>query len=131
MDDAELVWERNLRRLTSWAAVAGAMAFASVFFGRITYLAFTENFWKEISREHFPSVIGLPAAALLSLLIVLVLKAAAGPLRFKVPGFEFKGASGPVILWVVCFLAMSWAIHFLWDLKSASGSLADPRLRLL
>lgn len=115
-------WEGRLRRLTSCVAVIGAISFASIFFGRVAYLAFTKDLWMKVSLEHFPSVIGLPSAALLSLLIVLVLKAAAGPLEFKVPGFEFKGASGPIVLWVVCFLAITWAIRFLWDLKFTAAA---------
>jgi len=39
------------------------------------------------------------------------------PIEMKVLGFELKGAAGPVVLWVVCFLALVAGGKVLWDVK--------------
>lgn len=65
-------------------------------------------------RNHFPAVVGLPLAALLSLWIVLILRGGYGPIELSVLGFRFRGASGPIIMWVLCFLAITFAIKILW-----------------
>jgi hypothetical protein len=46
------------------------------------------------------------SAAGAALFVVLVLRAAAGPIEFEVLGLKFRGASGPVVLWIPCFLAI-------------------------
>ena len=35
--------------------------------------------------------------------------------KFSFLGFEFEGASGPVVLWVLCFLAQMFGIWLLWN----------------
>jgi len=45
---------------------------------------------------------------------VVFLRQTDGPIEFNGLGFEFKGASGQVAMWVVCFLAIAGAIKFLW-----------------
>ena len=68
----------------------------------------------EVVRDHFAAVIGLPMAGILSLWVVTILRSRSGPIEFEAMGFKFRGASGPVILWVVCFLAIALAIRLLW-----------------
>lgn len=49
----------------------------------------------------------LVAAAVGSFTVVAILKQAyGGPLTFKGLGFEFQGASGPVIMWLICYLGI-------------------------
>lgn len=43
--------------------------------------------------------------------IVLTLSYATGDIEFEAPGFKFKGASGPILLWVVCFLAILFGFY--------------------
>lgn len=69
---------------------------------------------KQILRDHFPAVMGLPMAALLAAFIVIGLRHSEGPMKFEGLGMKFEGASGQVILWVVCFLAIASAIKLLW-----------------
>lgn len=64
--------------------------------------------------EHFGATIGLPLAALTSLGLVLLLRFSAGPIEFEGFGFKFKGASGPLIFWILSFLAFTTAIKLLW-----------------
>jgi hypothetical protein len=64
--------------------------------------------------NHFAAVVGLPMIAALSLVIVLLLPQAYGRIEFKALGMSFKGASGPVILWVVCFITITLALKLVW-----------------
>ena len=69
---------------------------------------------RNLLLRHYPAVIGLPSAAGAALFVVLVLRAAAGPIEFEVLGLKFRGASGPVVLWIPCFLAIVVGILTLW-----------------
>ena len=68
----------------------------------------------QIIKEHFAAMVGLPMAALLSAFIVVALRHAEGSVKFEVLGMKFEGASGQVILWVICFMSISLAIKLLW-----------------
>lgn len=69
---------------------------------------------ERILEKQFAAVIGLPLAAALAAFIVIGLRHTEGQIKFKGLGFEFEGASGQVVLWVVCFLAIAGAIRLLW-----------------
>jgi hypothetical protein len=45
---------------------------------------------------------------------VLFLEAKSGRIEFEGFGFKFRGASGEIILWVICFFAIVTAIKLLW-----------------
>jgi hypothetical protein len=66
-----------------------------------------------ILRDHAPAVIGVPWAGGASFIVVLVLRTSFGAVEFKILGVEFKGASGPIVMWVLCFLAEILAIKVL------------------
>ena len=72
--------------------------------------------WHIPLTAHFAATIGLPAAGMASLCLVLVLRTVAGPIKFKGLGFEFDGAAGPIIMWVICFLAIAIGIKTTWPL---------------
>jgi hypothetical protein len=71
----------------------------------------------EIVYDHFAVSIGLPLAAIGSFFTVLVFRATTGPIEFSFAGFQFKGASGPITLWMLCLLAFAFAIRLLWPLS--------------
>ena len=48
------------------------------------------------------------------LCIVLTLKATAGPIEFEAFGFKFRGASGPMIFWLITFFGFIAAVKVLW-----------------
>lgn len=52
-------------------------------------------------------------AASISLLVVLLLKFTAGPIEVDAFKFKFKGASGPVVFWIFCFLTTVTGISML------------------
>ena len=112
-------WLYKLRKFASWAFVLCSCIVTLV----LAYLLIRGSMgWPDffvIAIRHFPAVVGLPLAAVASLFIVIVLKVISGEkLSFKIWGLNFEGASGPVILWMLCFLAMALAINTLWDKKS-------------
>src|SRR6266542_856688 len=57
-----------------------------------------------IVKDHAEAMVGIPWAGGAAFIVVLVLRTSFGPINFKVLGTEFKGASGPIVMWVLCFL---------------------------
>lgn len=68
--------------------------------------------------EHPAAAIGLPLGALVATCLVLLLESPESPIEFEGLGFKFRGASGPIILWVFSFLAITLAIRVLWHAGS-------------
>jgi hypothetical protein len=64
--------------------------------------------------KNFAAIIGLPFAFIASFIVVALFRQGDVPMEFKGLGLEFKGASGEVILWLFCFMAISGAIKVLW-----------------
>ena len=75
--------------------------------------AFAE-LWMRVHLEHYAATVALPLCALFPLCLVLVLRYTAGPIEFEGMGLKFKGASGPLVMWLLCFLAMVSAVKLLW-----------------
>lgn len=71
----------------------------------------------DLGYRHFASIFGLPAAAAASILIVLVTRAVSGPMSVEFFGIKFRGAASETIMWVVCFLAISFAVEKTWKLE--------------
>lgn len=90
-----------------------------LYFAAILWLSLT-GAWDSVVLHHFAAVVGLPSAALAAMFVVLVLRTVAGPIELKIPGFEFKGASGPIVMWIACFLAIAFAVHWLWPLQTVT-----------
>lgn len=67
-----------------------------------------------LGLQHFAAAIGLPFAALAALGLVTLFETRSGPIEFEALGLKFKGASGPIIFWVLSFLAIAVAIKLLW-----------------
>jgi hypothetical protein len=59
-------------------------------------------------------VIGVPFAGAMAAVVVLLLRTTEGPVEFEALGFKFRGASGPIVMWVFCFLSGVGAIRLLW-----------------
>jgi uncharacterized membrane protein len=65
-------------------------------------------------KKHFSAVVGLPLASLAALFVVAILEVTTGTIEFEGFGFKFRGASGPIILWVICYLTIATTIKLLW-----------------
>lgn len=118
-EPAHLITDVKLRRFVSWAVVSVAAVATLAFFG---FLAYHATFggtapatWPTaVIEKHFAAMVGTPLAAMTAYSIVSLLKVTNGPIEFEALGFKFRGASGPIILWVFCFLAIGIVFHLLW-----------------
>ncbi len=110
----ELSFDSKFKKNIKTVVVICATATMILFIVFVTMLAWSENFIIGIIQGHFAAIIGLPFVALLSFSIVGILELSFGAIEFEGLGFKFKGASGPIILWVLCFLVVSMAIKILW-----------------
>jgi hypothetical protein len=70
----------------------------------------------DISAVHFASIFGAPFqtsfAIFCALFVVLLLRFSTGPIEFELWGFKVRGASGPLVMWILCFLAIIVGLYF-------------------
>jgi hypothetical protein len=105
----------RLKQIIFGAVIIGTAAFTTIFLVLNVYLLWIDNkLVMKIIEEHYAATMGLPLAAIAALVLVLLLEASAGPIEIEGLGFKFRGASGPAILWIFVFLAMTLAIKLLW-----------------
>ena len=64
--------------------------------------------------KNFAAIIGLPFAFIAAFVVVALFREGAGPMEFSGFGLTSKGASGEIILWILCFLAIAGSIQLLW-----------------
>ena len=64
--------------------------------------------------DNFAAIIGLPFASLASFIVVALFRQSEGEIEFEAIGVKLKGAAGQIVLWVVCFVAITGAIALLW-----------------
>ena len=67
-----------------------------------------------IVQKHFAAVIVTPLAMIASIVIVSLFKYQSDSIEVEFIGFKFKGAAGPVIMWILVFLSIVYAIKLLW-----------------
>ena len=63
--------------------------------------------------QSFVPITGAAFSAVLAFTLVLALEYATGEIEIKFSGVEFKGASGPIILWCLCFFVISFGLYML------------------
>jgi hypothetical protein len=71
----------------------------------------------ELLKEHYAAIMGLPGAAAGAFVLVTLFRQAEGQIKINLWGLQLEGAAGPVLLWVVCFLAIALAIKMIWPIK--------------
>jgi len=109
----------RFRRISQWAAVGGT-GIATIFFffflvWHIINPTHSDGWLISIIHSQYAATIGVPLSAIAAFSIVTILNVISnGEIEFSFIGFTFKGASGPVILWVICFLAIIFGFHILW-----------------
>lgn len=111
--------DARLRKIASWVAMFGTSLLAAYFFGFLIYHSLrpttsSGSWFITVLEKQFAATMAVPLSAIGSVCIILMLKATAGPIEFEGLGFKFRGASGPIVLWVLCFLSMILAVHLLW-----------------
>lgn len=105
------------REVALWSVLIGGGAFGVFFLTLIVYgTYFSSDLWLvNVAKVHYAAAIGLPLMAIAALLVVSTFRITAGDLDFEIFGMRLKGASGPVILWVIVFLAMVLGVAVLWS----------------
>lgn len=90
------------------------LALTIISIGRIAYLTL---FIMPISylQDKFKVIIGLPVGAAISLGIVTLLRQTEGKIVFKAFDVALEGASGPILLWVICYISIAFTIWLLWS----------------
>lgn len=102
-----------VRRVAQWLVLIGGLIFGGTFIVGGAMSMMTNPVVFDIAMRNFAATVGLPSAAIVALCIVVMLESSSGPIEFEGMGFRFRGASGPIVLWVVCFLAITLAIKLL------------------
>ncbi|HUA96909.1 MAG TPA: hypothetical protein VMA34_01125 [Terracidiphilus sp.] len=106
--------ESKLRITMSWIAVALVTCMTVGFFAIIIIRGILEGAWLKVTQDHFAAIVGLPAAAVAALFLVLVLRIADGPIEVEIGALKFKGAAAPIVFWLLCFFVIASAIKMLW-----------------
>ena len=109
----------------SWDLYYVARAFSLIIFGVVVLVLFwllaTEWYnatLRQFVIDHFVAIIGIPAAGVFAFLVVAIFETAAGTVKFEVATIKFEGAAGPIVMWLLCFLAITTALRLLWTLKN-------------
>jgi hypothetical protein len=106
--------KRLLRTVLSWVMFGGATLFSALFLGGVAMSMLYRPWFLHTMQDHLAAAVGLPLAAIVSFCLVMILEFRAGPIEFEGLGFKFRGAAGPIVLWVLCFAIITAAIKLLW-----------------
>ena len=116
----ELSLDARFRRIAQWASVTGTGMASLFFFFFLVWHVLNPgpaNGWLvNIIDEQYAATVGVPLSAVTAFCIVTLLNVISkGDIEFSFLGMSFKGASGPVILWVICFLTVVFGFSLLWE----------------
>jgi hypothetical protein len=100
---------RSSFKLRLWLGIAGILAY--LFFVASTMALWA---WATPLEPIFTAGMSLLMAAALAFVIVTILPIAYGEIEFEALGIKLKGASGPVVLWIICFVVVVAAMKLLW-----------------
>jgi hypothetical protein len=67
----------------------------------------------DLVSKYYITFIGLPVSAMGAGVLVTLLRITDGPVKLKLFVFEFEGASGQIIMYVVVFLSFVLALYML------------------
>jgi hypothetical protein len=109
-----------LRKWVTWVGVIGTGLLGAFFFAFLVYQTVRgpsepDNWLTKIAQMHYAALVGTPMSAVSAFCIVSLLKVTSGPNEFEAAGVKFKGASGPIILWGLCFFVVVCAFNMLWS----------------
>jgi len=97
-----------------WSAATLFMLIMVVSTGILLYFSFPVETLRELGKAHSRALLGMPCCAMMSLTVLSLLRVSAGPIEFEALGFKFRGASGPVVLWIFTYLACISGVVALW-----------------
>lgn len=95
-------------RILTWPIVASfTFAFVTLGYAWINIIEIALDAVRHgLIKTYFISVFCLPAAGFGAYMVVVIFQQTSGPLELEGLTFKFKGPAGPVVLWILAFLAM-------------------------
>ncbi|CAN5188826.1 hypothetical protein BH11PSE10_BH11PSE10_12120 [soil metagenome] len=77
-------------------------------------LAYGMRLWND-SPVHpsFIPFVGIAFCAILAFTVVMAFRSVSGEVDFEFGSMKFKGASGPVLFWSICFLTVAYGMYLL------------------
>jgi hypothetical protein len=115
-----------IRPVLIWTFAAATFLFVAIAWGFVFYIGLQKHLWHTVIQYNFAAMILLPACCGFALVLVLVLRATAGKIEFEALGFKFREASGPLVFWVLVFLAQILAVKLLWIDPPAEALRSPP-----
>jgi hypothetical protein len=109
--------EQDLERPPQWVLVSrfvGIWITLVVGIAANIWIAFWDGTYAQVVDNHASAIFGVPFACGVATVVVSSVRSSIGKIEFKLLGAEFQGASGPAVMWVMCFLAQALAIRVLW-----------------
>ncbi|WP_013320780.1 hypothetical protein [Gloeothece verrucosa] len=112
--ESNWLWD-GLKRIVQLVVVGATMWFAGVYLVQLVEFGSYSGDLTSVLLDHIPAAIGIPLAAIAATCIVVVLDfSTQDTIKVDATGFKFEGATGQIILWVFCFLALVSALKLLW-----------------
>jgi hypothetical protein len=106
--------ERTRRTIAVGVALVFTTILTLSFVATVIFYSRHPAMFEEIAQNHFRGLMGPPMCAMTAMAIVSILRVTSGDIEFEAFGFKFKGASGPIVLWVITFLATVTGVATLW-----------------
>lgn len=113
MDKFEEQGNALLRRLVisfKWMLSFLLIVLSTVYGYKVIVAVWFEGGFASAIKHNPYHAVALPLAALIALGLVLALEQKSEGIKFKAIGFEFEGASGQIVLWVMCYVAIVLSI---------------------
>jgi hypothetical protein len=104
-----------LRKVAPWVAAIGVLfGVATAVVLAIRFVFIEPQATRRVLEGQVRAIVGVPMSAASAFCVVWLLEATSGRIEFEVIGFKFRGAAGPVVLWVMCFLSFVLSTFLLW-----------------
>lgn len=103
-----------IRRGFHVTAVVVMMLFTLVYLIAIVAWILNDATLRTLLTAQVRTFVGVPLSAIAGFCIVVVLENQSGPVEIGGFGLKFRGAAGPVMLWIFCTLALVACIKMLW-----------------
>ncbi len=107
--------DRSRAAFFRWVMFIGPLIFMGpiILVGYITTTSATESYYDFVIKNYLV-FFGIPLSALFSFYLVVTLEITRGDIDIEFATLKFKGASGPLIFWVITFLTLTGAMKMFW-----------------
>lgn len=121
MDNNSVDKYYTLKKYAVWGVVVGTAIWAGFFFSFLMISALSpsllpDSWLLQMVQAQPGGTLGIGISAISAFSVVAVLDVFSNdPIEIRFWQLEIKGAAGPVVLWVLCFLAMVLGCEVLWS----------------